>query len=356
MTKTQTKKRLFYIDLLNCIAIFGVLIQHTAQIAHVGPANSSITIVGKVIQTIFLPAVGIFFMNSGAMLLDYRKRQSTEHFAKRRFLRVVVPFLLWSVFYYVYGYYYYTFPGIFHHSIFGLRNFAEAFLGNKINSLFWFFFIIIQLYIATPVFSLLSQKYKKILLFIVIVAFVSSDVFSYLGNILHLNLEQSMLTQPLLASSWIQYFILGYLFKEKYFSKTFENGIITFGLITFVMNIANDVTGGHHLFLQDISNFPYTIAVYLLIKRLAEQNDNVRVANIVAKFASTSLGIYILHPILIALFDWLLFGQTSERWTKYLTVLENPIHIFVFPIIIYILLVPLIYWFKKLPLSKYILP
>lgn len=356
MIKSQNSKRLFYIDLLNCIAIFGVLIQHTAQIAHVGPTNDTITVVGKVIQTLFLPAVGIFFMNSGAMLLDYRERQSTVHFAKRRFLRVVVPLLIWSIFYYIYGYYYYTFPGIFHHSLFGLRDFVTAFVDNKINSLFWFFFIIIQLYIATPVFSLLSKKHKELLLYIATVAFISSDVFSYLDGILHLHIEQSLLTQPLLASSWIQYFIFGYLFKEKYFSKSVENGIIIFGLVTLGLNIANDVIGGHHLFLQNISDFPYALAIYLLLKRLADRNNNARVAKMVAKLASTSLGIYILHPMLIALFDWLLFKQTSEHWTGYLTVLENPIHIFVFPIIIYLILVPLIYWFKKLPLTKYILP
>lgn len=356
MGKSQQKKRLFYIDLLNCIAIFGVVIQHTSQIAHVGPAHSSITLVGKLIQTIFLPAVAVFFMNSGAMLLDYRERQSTEHFAKRRFLRVVVPFLIWSIFYYFYGYYYYTFPGVFHHNIIGLRDFANAFVVNKINSLFRFFFIIIQLYLVTPVFSLLSKKHKGILLYIAIIAFISSDVFSYLGNVLHLRLEQSMLAQPLLASSWIQYFIFGYLFKECYFSKRVENGIIIFGLITFVMNIANDITMGHHLYLQNVSDFPYALAVYLMIKRLADQNSNEHIAKFTARLASTSLGIYILHPMLIALFDWVFFKQTSEHWTGYLTVLENPVHIFVFPVVIYLILAPLIYWLKKIPMVKYILP
>ena len=356
MIKSQHKERLFYIDLLNCIAIFGVVIQHTAQIAHVGPSHDSITLVGKIIQTIFLPAVAIFFMNSGAMLLDYRERQSTKHFAKRRFLRVVVPFLIWSIFYYIYGYYYYTFPGIFHHNMIGLRDFANAFVDDKINSLFWFFFIIIQLYLATPVFSLLSKKHKEILLYIATVAFISSDVFSYLGNILHLKLAQSMLTQPLLASSWIQYFIFGYLFKERYFSKRIENGIIIFGLMTFVMNIANDVTLGHYLYLRNISDFPYALAVYLLIKRLADRNGNKHVAVFTARLASTSLGIYILHPMLLALFDWVIFKQTPEHWTGYLTVLENPVHIFVFPFVIYLVLVPLIYWFKKIPMAKYILP
>lgn len=356
MTKV-TRGRLFYIDLLNCIAIFGVIIQHTAQIAHVGNPHANITIVGNIIQTIFLPAVGIFFMNSGAMLLDYRERQSTEHFFKRRFLRVVLPLVIWSIFYYIYGYYQYAFPGIFHHTTFGLRNFTESFIDNRINSLFWFFYIIIQLYIATPMLSLAAKKHKNILCYTAIIAFISADVFPYIDQVMHLKLADSLLTQPLLASSWIQYFIFGYLIKKNYFSRKIENGMIIFGLFTFVLNLLNDLTVNSHYLLQNISDFPYAVAVYLLIKRFADKHDSSkRITLFVSKLASTSLGIYILHPMLIAAFDWLLFKQSPAEFNGYMTVLANPIHIYLLPILIYIVLVPIIYGLKKIPLMKYVLP
>lgn len=352
-----TKGRLFYIDLLNCIAIFGVIIQHTAQIAHVGVPHDRITIIGNVIQTIFLPAVGIFFMNSGAMLLDYRERQSTHHFFKRRFLRVVVPFLVWSVFYYIYGYYQYAFPGIFHHSTFGLRLFVEAFIANKINSLFWFFYIIIQLYLVTPVFSLLAKKHKDVLCYIAVIAFICADIFPYIDQVMHLKLVDSLLMQPLLASSWIQYFIFGYLIKTNYFSLKVENSMIGFGLFTFVLNIVNDLTVGSYPTLQSISDFPYAVAIYLLIKRFADRHDsNSHVTIFMSKLASTSLGIYILHPILIATFDWLFFKQSAAKFADYMTVLSNPIHIYLLPILVYAVLVPTVYGLKKIPFMKYVLP
>ena len=356
MAKLKSK-RLFYIDLLNCLAIFGVIIQHTAQIAHQGVPQDKITIIGNIIQTIFLPAVGIFFMNSGAMLLNYRERQSTEHFFKRRFLRVAVPFAIWSVFYYIYGYYQYAFPGIFHHTDFGLRLFVEAFIDNKINSLFWFFYIIIQLYLATPVFSTLAKKYKSLLCYIAVIAFICSDLYPYIDKVLHLNLDNSMLAQPLLASAWIQYFIFGYLIKEKFFSRKIENGMIVFGLATLVLNILNDITVTGHIYLQNISDFPYAVAIYILIKRFADMHDqNIHVTAFTAKLASTSLGIYILHPMLIALFDWIVFKRSAAHFGTYMSVLENPVHIFIFPILIYIVLVPIIYFLKKVPFMKYVLP
>jgi surface polysaccharide O-acyltransferase-like enzyme len=67
------KKRLHYIDILNCIAIFFVLVMHSAQLAHFGTNKDSNFIATNILQSVCIPAVYIFFMNSGATLLNYRK-------------------------------------------------------------------------------------------------------------------------------------------------------------------------------------------------------------------------------------------------------------------------------------------
>ena len=64
------KKRLYYIDVLNCIAIVFVLFLHSTQLAHAGNSNFSHFRLALVVQSICIPAVYIFFMNSGATLLD----------------------------------------------------------------------------------------------------------------------------------------------------------------------------------------------------------------------------------------------------------------------------------------------
>ena len=349
-------KRLYYIDLLNVIAILGVLFQHTAQIAHVGVPHQPTTIMAGVIQTICLPAVAIFFMNSGAMLLDYRERYNTEHFFKRRLFRVVVPLVIWSVFFYIYSYYFYAFPGIFHHGTLGIKDFVKAFLNNKINSLFWFFYIVIQLYLITPVISTLSAKNKKLLLYIATVAFITVDVFAYLDGLVHYNLATSWIKQPLLSSSWIQYFIMGYLIKERFFSHKVENIFIAFGLFTFTLNIINQLTVFKYTELNNISDFPYAVAIYLIVKRIASKECNEKVKRYMAILASTSLGIYILHPLVIEAFDHFVFHQTPANWGKYLLVLQNPVHIFILPFIIYIILVPFILLLQKNKFVKYIIP
>lgn len=96
------KERLHYIDFLNCLAILFVLIMHSAQLAHFGNVGYSNFKATVLLQTICIPAVCIFFMNSGATLLDYRSRDSTRTFIMKRCKRVLVPFITWTIIYYLY--------------------------------------------------------------------------------------------------------------------------------------------------------------------------------------------------------------------------------------------------------------
>ena len=50
-------------------------------------------------RCIVYSAIPIFFMLTGAKLMEYRKRYSTKEFAKKRLLRVGIPFVFWNVFY-----------------------------------------------------------------------------------------------------------------------------------------------------------------------------------------------------------------------------------------------------------------
>ena len=50
------------------------------------------------IESVFYSAVPVFFMITGATLMDCRKRYSTAVFLKKRFTRTVIPYLGWVLF------------------------------------------------------------------------------------------------------------------------------------------------------------------------------------------------------------------------------------------------------------------
>lgn len=132
-------KRLYYIDVLNCVAIIFVLFLHSTQLAHAGNSSFTHFRLSLVIQSVCYPAVYIFFMNSGATLLDYRKKYSTAAFFKKRIHRVLIPFLAWSLIYYLYSIKYIAYPATMLRSHATFTNFIKAFLNGVILILYFGF-------------------------------------------------------------------------------------------------------------------------------------------------------------------------------------------------------------------------
>lgn len=347
-------QRLHYIDVLNCIAIIFVLLLHSSQLAHFGTLKDSNFIITEIMQCLFIPAVYIFFMNSGATLLDYRDKYDTKTFYKKRLKRVLIPFLFWSAFYYLFNSRFHSFPGpIFQENI-GIKSFLEQFLNNNINNLFWFFYSIIALYVVTPVFSVLAKEHRNVLFGMVVIYFVFTDLLTYLGKIININFLTKFIDQPLLTSSFLGYFIIGYLIKENYFNRKCENILILVGLLCLLLNILNVLTGLRYSFLGNIGPFLYSVGLYIFIKRLVNHtNYNYKIAQ---WLSGSSLGIYILHPIFYAIFDKLIYKTSAGNWKDYLITLNSPLHIFLMPFAVYIVIAIPLHYLKKLKLVKTIIP
>lgn len=348
-------KRIHYIDVLNCIAILFVLLLHSAQLAHFGTIKDSNFILTGVMQCLFIPAVYIFFMNSGATLLNYRYKYSTKEFFIKRIKRVLIPFILWSVFYYFFNSRFHSFPGPIFQGNLSFKGFASAFLNNNIDNLFWFFYSIIALYLVAPVFSGLAQKHQKTLFGVVVVYFIFTDFSNYLVKLTGINFLTKFINQPLLSSSFLGYFLIGYLIKINYFSKKEENIIIYLGLVCLLLNILNTITNSKYVFLGNIGPFLYSVGFYLLIKRLVVERSDSDYK--LAKWLSgSSLGIYILHPVFYAVFDKIVFGTSSANWSEYLTTLNNPIHILLMPFVVYVVIAIPLHYLKKLNFIRFIIP
>ena len=351
-------KRLHYIDVLNCIAIFFVLVLHSSQLAFSGNANYSNYITALVLQSLCIPAVYIFFMNSGATLLDYRKKYSTKTFLIKRFKRVVIPFFVWSIIYYLYDIKHRAYPGPSLHPNPSITDFINSFASNNINNLFWFFYTIIALYLVAPIFSVLVDEHKKTLFAIVIANFIFIDCFTYISKLTGLKINNDYLTQPLLTSDFLGFFIIGYLIKENFFNRKGENWLIIIGMVTLMLSIINDLTLKKVHMLNNIGNFLYSIALYLLVKRIVEflykyKSYQFKLFGILS---GVSLGIYIIHPIFYEAIYKYVFHVTPDNWPKFVQLMNNPYEIFLVPMVSYIILSIVIILLKKYKFVRMIIP
>ena len=86
----NSNQRIFYYDFLRAFAIFAVILCHVDGIIGYSFWNLKVALPG-LLTTIALTGVPIFLMLSGALLLN--KEYSLKEFFKKRFSRIIYPFL-----------------------------------------------------------------------------------------------------------------------------------------------------------------------------------------------------------------------------------------------------------------------
>lgn len=94
------KNRILYFDILNIFACICVVYMHCTYNAVI--TDGAPWVVSRIVTCVAKPAVPIFVALSGANLLNYRNKYDTKTFFKKRFSRILIPFVAWSVVYFIF--------------------------------------------------------------------------------------------------------------------------------------------------------------------------------------------------------------------------------------------------------------
>ena len=298
-----------YISILNVLACIGVVILHTFETGYTSDANFVFEVL---IRAIAYCAVPVFFMITGATLIDYRERYDTKPFFKKRLLKVIIPLIIWSIIYFIINF----FKGKFSINDLSFKFVFEYFFLVKTNPIFWFFVVIIGIYLAIPVISLIPQESRrKAFLYIIIITFVFNQ---FLPDLLyHLNLNYNYdLKFPLTYSGWISFIFIGYYIDKYEIVKKHRVIIYVLGIIGFLTMVVPTIFISYHKnescsWFDEYYDAPcvlYSASVFLFFK--SKINNNQIVTKIMPFFnfvAPTTLGIYVLH---IAIRDFLRYFYT----------------------------------------------
>lgn len=298
-----------YISILNVLACIGVVILHTFETGYTSDANFVFEVL---IRAIAYCAVPVFFMITDATLIDYRERYDTKTFFKKRLLKVIIPLIIWSIIYFIINF----FKGKFSINDLSFKFVFEYFFLVKTNPIFWFFVVIIGIYLAIPVISLIPQETRrKAFLYIIIITFVFNQ---FLPDLLyHLNLNYNYdLKFPLTYSGWISFIFIGYYIDKYEIVKKHRVIIYVLGIIGFLTMVVPTIFISYHKnescsWFDEYYDAPcvlYSASVFLFFK--SKINNNQIVTKIMPFFnfvAPTTLGIYVLH---IAIRDFLRYFYT----------------------------------------------
>lgn len=337
------KNRIHYFDFLNVIACMAMLGLHHNLIVHKYSQDGSWA-QALIVEVLCYWAVPVFFMLSGATLMEYRKRYSTAEFFKHRFNRAVIPFVIWSLVWVALKYVtgddgnlspFHIIDGIVHTSY---------------QPVYWFFIPLFGIYMLMPVMSWLKDK-RKVLIYLAALIFFITGVMNPIlewAEIAPIKSAQNAMAGPLL------FMVLGYLSKYIKVSAGYcwIMAVLAVGcwcLRYFVTLEVSQATGelyrgmfGYYYFTSIIP----AVAVFLLVKQYFPQNLSQRASRFLTVLSSCSLGIYLLHILVLSIEQKLLpIGA------------ESAIYRIGFIPINYLLCFVLVFVTKKIPLvGRYVFP
>lgn len=134
------------LDWLRAIAILMIVTVHTWSLAHI---DSSVhPILALCYRLFYQCGVPLFVMISGALQLS-SPIPSVQNYYKKRYIRILVPFVFWSIIVYLLSCWTGKYEGI--HTLWDvLSHYVPFLLTNRINEAYWFMGLIIVLYGITP--------------------------------------------------------------------------------------------------------------------------------------------------------------------------------------------------------------
>lgn len=305
------KKRKINVDLLRCLCIIAVVFIHTTANSMVINYPSMDSKIILLISIITSCAVPLFYMLSGAFLINEKNTDIKKSLKKTSYLYLQV--ILWTIIYQL------IFKFIQHQNINIVNIIIKSFTSSQVGHL-WFMYPLMGLYILLPfisrIYIKLTENEKK---YLIVILCIIPTVISTL-NIKY----NDLFTIPFFSVGFpeIGLFILGkYLFEKKELKNkkamilSLFIIIIGFYLIKLVSNfyITNQGISYSKPYFDynKLPNLLMIIGIFIAMMNL--ENACIKIPNILKKvieyIGSNTLGIYFIHMIYIYLFPTIKIGK-----------------------------------------------
>ncbi len=313
------QKRSVHFDLVRFAATFAVVQLHVATpwLWRETDLNSGFWLTALFFDIFGRAGVPVFLMISGALLLG--KEESYTSFFKKRFVRVLIPMIFWTIVYETkifIDYYYLNGPVKWSEVFTVLKNP----ISGPVYEHLWFLYMIIALYLVTPfIRRILPVLQKKDLVYLLVLWIFSNVVLPLVYNY---STFQIGIFIPV-VTAYLGFYVLGYyLMKREFTAKEIKIAWLIF-IASYLFNVfivwldssmRNHIEPfflSHHrpgIFIQAVSAF--ILLEHYAIKAFARFSE--KKYKLLAFMGGLTFGIYLVHPLIIELFSGLTAGIYSE--------------------------------------------
>ncbi|OEF26109.1 acyltransferase [Vibrio rumoiensis] len=289
-------QRVFFFDLLRCVAAVAVIAIHVlAPYRHeLGVISFSDWATAVSVNGVSRWAVPVFIMISGALLLTDTRPFNFKYYVQRRLGKVLVPFVVWSLFYvYLSGW---TATGF---DVSVSQQVLRDSLTHETYYHLGFFYYFIPLYLLIPFFQIFVRYVDDTTLFATVgLWLLCTTMFLF-------SIDGPWSNQYFLYSG---YLLLGYVLYQKIpLTSAAVSAIALLGIVALIATVgmviygsleAGEYTVGRWLSYKTLNTVLAASMVFMVCRFYGERLSGK--ARKVVGFVSTySLGIYILHPIFL---------------------------------------------------------
>lgn len=344
----KEKKHILYFDLLNIIACLCVIYMHCNSAVHTY-SNTRVWKESLLVEVVAYWAVPIFFMLSGATLMEYRNKYNTKTYFKKRIFKTFVPFIVWNIFILIE-------KGLVEKTIeLGSIKFTtliDMILNSKIESIYWFFIPLFMIYLSIPILAQLKGN-LKVLTYMAGIGIVTYSILPFIMSIMNIQFNTN-LNFPL-TSGYIIFVIVGYLLSKIDLSKKSRYLIYLGGVIGIVIRYGMTYTlsirdGQLNKMSWGYLNLPsvlLAVAVFTLFKYIKWDKifKTEKIKDIIRKISGASFGVYLIHMLVIrGLLHYFGWNTLGWKWR------------YGGAVIVYVCALTIVLLMKKIPLIKRIVP
>jgi surface polysaccharide O-acyltransferase-like enzyme len=296
-------QRLPHADAARALAISLVVILHiVAALVEKGYAVGKFNWwIANLVDSVARIGVPLFVLVSGTLLLDPHRNESLATFFQKRFVKVLIPLLGWSVIYLAWRIYY-------EGDHFTLQQAFRAILENTVAYHFWFLYMILGLYLVTPVLRVFTRiatpkDYKYFLIIWVLAVCLPAFLRQFFGI--------AMADFWLIVIGFSGYYVGGYFLNQERYSEPSFRWARALYLIALSITIL-----GSYLLLRHKGEYdPYfyeylspnvivmSLAAYFILRWLPYEHIYARLLwlnRLVAILCVTSFGVYMVHVLLLS--------------------------------------------------------
>lgn len=347
-------RRLPYADAARALAISLVVILHiAASLVDRGYASGKLNWwVANLVDSIARIGVPLFVLVSGTLLLDPGREESLSQFFRKRFTKVLIPLLGWSVIYIAWRIFY-------EGDSFTLGQAILAVVEGTVAYHFWFLYMILGLYLVVPILRVFTHNASEASLkYFLVIWFIAVCLPPMLDQFFGITLANFWV----IVIGFSGYFVAGYYFSQVKYSPHSIWWTIAFFVIALFVTIL-----GTYLLLRQKGEYDsyfyeylspnviiMSLAAYWLLRWLPYERVYGKLpwlSKLVMLVCVTSFGVYMVHVLLLSILKGGRLGFTLSGASFNLGLGILLTFLVVMP-----LSIGIVYLMQRIPLIKHLVP